>query len=356
MHQRIDRVRKRVTQFGLDAFLITSLANIRYLFGFTGSNGIALITSDLCFFVTDRRYSLQSKQQVHDAEILIGKQDLLAELKKKDLFNSQTKLGFEAMHLTVKGFTHLKKTFPEVKLVASERIVERIASVKDPEEIDSIRQAAVICGKVFDEILAFIKPGMRELDISAELSYRTKLHGSEKDPFEPIVSSGIRSALPHGTSSDKRLDIGELVILDFGAVVNGYAADFTRTVVMGDPTQKQMEMAEVVVEALQLSQEATTPGIVGKKLDGVARDCLKQRGYAQFFMHALGHGLGLEVHGLPRIGELSDDPVEVGNVIALESGVYLPEVGGVRIEDDFVVREEGVENLTPFPRELVSVY
>jgi Xaa-Pro aminopeptidase len=355
MHQRIERLRKRIKQFDLDAFLITSLVNIRYLLGFAGSNGIALITSDLSFFVTDRRYREQAKQQVHNAEILIGKQDLLAELKKKNPLNSGAKLGFEAMHLTVKQFSHLKKTFPAVKLIASERIVERIASVKDPEEIDNIKQAAAICVQVFDEILSFIKPGTRELDISAELSYRTKLRGSERDPFEPIVASGPGSALPHAASSSKRIQAGDLVILDFGAVVNGYAADFTRTVVIGKPSDKQKEMNEVVHAALQLSESTTKPGIIGKNLDQVARNYLKQRGYAQFFMHSLGHGVGLAVHGLPRIGELSNDPLEVGNVIALEPGVYLPEIGGVRIEDDFVVTQEGVENLTTFPRELFSV-
>ncbi|MFQ5824438.1 MAG: M24 family metallopeptidase [bacterium] len=355
MYQRIDRLRKRIEHFELDAFLITSLANIRYLYGFTGSNGIGLITSDLSFFVTDRRYIQQAKQQVHNAEILIGKQDLLAELKKENLLNSGTKLGFEARHLTVKEFTHLKKTFPEVKLIASERIVEKIASVKDSEEIANLKKAAVICGEIFDEIISLLKPGMRELDISAELSYRTKLHGSEKDPFEPMVVSGTRSALPHGASSVKRLQLGDLVILDFGAVVNGYAADFTRTIVMGEPSHKQKEMTEVVIEALHMSEAATKPGIIGKNLDGVARDYLKQHGYAQFFMHSLGHGLGLEVHGLPRIGELSNDPLEVGNVIALEPGVYLPEIGGVRIEDNFVMTKEGIENLNPVRRELISV-
>lgn len=355
MHQRIDTLRARLEQLKLDAFLISSLANIRYLFGFTGSNAIALITSDLCFFVTDRRYIHQAKDQVQRAEILIGMQDLFAEIKKTGVLSTNVKLGFEAMHLTVKNFSHLRKTFPGVKLIASERIVERISSVKDSEEVANVKKAASICGRVFEEVLPLIKPGMRELDLSAEISYQTKLKGSERDPFEPIVASGRRSALPHGISSDKRLQPGDLLIMDFGAVVEGYAADFTRTVVMGPPTPKQDEMAEVVQEALNVSQAAAKPGIIGKDLDKIARDWFKQRGYGAFFQHALGHGLGLEVHGLPRIGELSNDPLEVWNVITLEPGVYVPEIGGVRIEDDFVVTKSGVENLTPFPRKLVCV-
>jgi len=355
MRPRIEKLRERLAHFQLDALLITSLTNIRYLFGFTGSNAIALSTSDQAFFVTDRRYIQQAQSQVRTAEILIGLQDLFAELKKANVLRAGLRLGFEAMHLTAKNYFHLQKTFAGVKLIASERIVERLASVKESEEMASIKKAAEICRDVYPEILALIKPGISELEISAEISYRTRRRGSERDPFEPIVASGWRSALPHGVSSNKIVEESDLVILDFGAVVNGYAADFTRTVVIGEPSNKQKEVAAAVEEALHISAAAAKPGMIGKNLDAVARDFLKQRGYADCFQHSLGHGLGLDVHGLPRIGELSDDPLEVGNVLALEPGVYLPKLGGVRIEDDFVLTETGLENLSPFPRELARV-
>ncbi len=355
MHHRVDKVRERIKHFNLDAFLISSLANLRYLFGFTGSNAIGLITSDLFYFITDRRYTQQANEQVLNAEILIAKRDLITELKNVKSINAGVNLGFEAVHLTVNNFAHLRKIIPEVKLIASEKIVEKIASVKDFQELTNITKAARICSTVFEDILNFIKPGMNELDISAELSYRTKRLGSEKDPFEPGVISGKRSALPHGLSTVKKLQIGDLVIIDFGAVVNGYAADVSRTIVLGKPTPAQNEMADVVLEALQLSEISAKPGMRGKALDQVARDYIKKRGYGQYFQHSLGHGLGLEVHSLPRIGELSDDPLEVGNVIALEPGVYLPDIGGVRIEDDFVITKDGVENLIPFSRALVSI-
>lgn len=355
MNQRIDKIRKRIHQLQINAFLITSLVNLRYLFGFTGSNGIGLITSDLSFFVTDQRYKHQAREQVGNAEILIGIHDLLAEFKKKDILTAGTKLAFEAMHLTVKEFTHLKKTFPELKLVASERIVEKISSVKDSEEISSIKKAAAICGTVINEIISLIKPDVRELDISAELSYKTKLHGSEKDPFEPIVASGTRSALPHGVSANKKIQSGDLIIIDFGAVINGYVSDFTRTVVMGRPSDKQRQIAKVVLKTLLLAEKQAKPGLIGKDLDKIARDYCESQGYGRAFNHSLGHGLGLELHGLPRIGQSSKDPLERGNVITLEPGIYLSGFGGVRIEDDFVITENGVENLTPFPRELISV-
>jgi Xaa-Pro aminopeptidase len=355
MHRRIDKLRERIEQLKLDAFLVTSLVNIRYLFGFTGSNAIALITSDLSFFVTDRRYVTQSKQEVQQAEILIAQKDLIGELKRANAPLLRARMGFEALDLTVKNYTEIKKAFPETKLIASERVVESIASVKDSSEIDSVRAGGSICGKVIAEITELIKPGVSELDISAELSYRTRLHGSERDPFEPIVASGVRSALPHGISSPKRLQDGDLIIVDFGAVVNGYASDLTRTMVLGEPSQQQEEMANVVLGALTTAEQACKPGMTGKALDQVARDYLKEAGYGEFFQHSLGHGLGLEIHCLPRIGESSNDILQAGHVITLEPGVYVPDVGGVRIEDDFALTRAGSENLTPFPRELIRV-
>ncbi len=355
MHLRLERVKDRIAHHKLDALLVSSIVNVRYLFGFTGSNATALITPDTSFFITDRRYTQQSRQQVQNAEIIIAKKDLISELKKITAIRPRVKLGFESMHLKVKDFMQLKKTLPQIKLMGSERIIEKIASVKDAEEIENVKKAGAVCGKVLKEVFPLINPGVCELEISAELSYRAKKHGSETDPFEPIVASGKRSALPHGISSAKKLEHGDLVIIDFGAVVNGYAADITRTVVLGELSLKQKEIVDVVFNALEVSESAAKPGLTGKQLDQVARDYINKRGYGDFFQHSLGHGLGLDVHELPRIGEQSSDPIEAGNVITLEPGIYDPEMGGVRIEDDFVITSDGSENLTPFPREVVSV-
>jgi Xaa-Pro aminopeptidase len=354
MRQRIENLRERIQHFKLDALLVTSLVNIRYLFGFTGSSAIALVAPDLCYFITDRRYKNQAAAQVKGVEMFVAIQDLYGELKHVHL-KPGARIGVEAVHLSLKNYSHLKKTYPQVKWLATERIVERLTSIKEPEEVANIKRAAELCGKVYFELLPLIKPGVCELDISAEISYRTRRAGSERDPFEPIVASGQRAALPHGISSPKKIAAGDLVILDFGAVVNGYAADLTRTVVVGKPTSQQTDMAAVVESALRLAESSAQPGMIGKQLDGIVRDFLKQRGYGDFFQHSLGHGLGLEVHGLPRIGEQSDDPLEAGNVVALEPGVYLPEIGGVRIENNYYLGNEGVQNLSPFSREVVSV-
>ncbi|RMF68796.1 MAG: aminopeptidase P family protein [Calditrichaeota bacterium] len=355
MLQRVDRLRQRLKELGLDALLISCLTNIRYLFGFTGSNAIALVFPEVSYFLTDRRYTEQARQQVAGAEIRIAQHDLISELVKVARLQQPLRLGVEAEHLSLKHFHTLKKKLPKAHLVASERVVERLASVKEDDEVAHIRQAGEICARVFAEILPLLKVGVSELEISAELSYRTRRLGSERDPFEPIVASGKRSALPHGISSPKTLAAGDLLIIDFGATVAGYAADVTRTVVVGEASPKQHDMAAAVLDALTRAEHAARPGMTGRELDRVARAVLEERGFGKYFQHALGHGLGLEVHGLPRIGEQSRDPLEAGNVITLEPGVYLPELGGVRIEDDFVLTEAGVENLTPFPREFVCV-
>lgn len=353
--QRIEKVRRRLQELQLDALLINATTHVRYLFGFTGSNALGLITTDRALLVTDRRYTEQVSQEVTEAEIIIGKQDLLAEFKAAGVFTPGVRLAFEAEHLTVKNYSHLKKNFPDVKFVASERIVDRFSSVKDEEEVTHIRAAGRICGQVLQTVIPSVRAGVPERDLAAEISYQARLHGSEREAFEPIVASGARSALPHGLASGKRLGEGELVVMDFGAVVNGYVADFTRTLVVGEPTATQSHAAHAVREALELAEQAARPAMRARELDAVARDFLESRGYGEAFAHSLGHGIGLEVHELPRIGERSKDVLAAGNVITLEPGVYLPEVGGVRIEDDFVVTDRGVENLTPFPREVIVV-
>jgi len=353
--QRVDRVRERLAVHKLDALIVSSSVNLRYLFGFTGSNAIALITDGLSFFITDRRYGEQSHKEVSCGEIIIAKKELLAELQAVPAMKAGLRIGIEAASLTVKEFSLLKKTFPGMKFLASERIVEGVASVKEAEEIAAIRKAAKICGSVFMEIQPLIRRGVSELDISAEISYRTRRYGSEKDPFEPIVASGERSALPHGISSSKKIQTGESVVIDFGAVFNGYAADTTRTFILGEPTEKQSNMAKAVLAALEKSEKAAKPGLIGWQLDAVARKSLEHDGLGKYFMHSLGHGLGLNVHEIPRLGENSQDKLVPGNVMTLEPGVYIPGYGGVRVEDDFLVTETGVENLSPFQREVLCV-
>ncbi len=355
MNPRVQALRARIHHHGLSAFLVSSTAHIRYLFGFTGSNAIAIVTSEAAYLFTDRRYRQQAIEQVSDAAVTIVQKDLYSELSGVQQLSGNCKIGIESPHLSTRDYFFLRNKLPDARIICTENVVERIAAVKSPTEIENVRTAAAICLATFKSVCHLLKPGVAESEISAELSYQAMRAGSERDPFEPIVASGERSALPHGVSSRKRLSAGDFVILDFGATTNGYAADFTRTVVLGKPTTEQSKIMQTVEAALNAAEAAAVPGMAARDLDKVARTRIADDGYAEYFQHALGHGLGLNVHELPRVSEFSKDTLEVGNIITMEPGIYVQGVGGVRIEDDFVVTEEGVENLTPISREVVRV-
>jgi Xaa-Pro aminopeptidase len=355
MQDRIDRVRLQMRETGLTAFLVSSLTNLRYLFGFTGSNGMGLITSDLCFFMTDWRYRDQVVEEVREAEILIAYRDLVAALKDRQVLKIGDRLGFEAHHLSFRLFSQLRKSFTDVQLAPTEHLVEKIAAVKEPQEIARIRQAATLACAVWDQILPFIRRNATEADITAEILYRARKLGSETDAFEPIVASGPRAALPHARSSHRRLQAGDVVLIDYGGVVAGYAADVTRTVAIGEPPVQLRQAHQAVKEANQLACESIRPGMKASDLDGVARKYLESCGLQEQFSHSLGHGLGLDVHSLPRIGPESNDLIPANAVVTIEPGVYFPGMGGVRIEDDVLVTEAGGEVLTPISRELIVV-
>jgi Xaa-Pro aminopeptidase len=355
MLDRLTLLRQSFHELKLTAFLVSSTSNLRYLFGFTGSNGIGLLTESQTFFVSDWRYREQASQEVQNAEILIAFRDLLGALKEKGALRPTDRLGFESHHLNFRTFSHLRKTFPDLRLTATEHVIEKIAVRKTSEEIAAMRRAVDISVKVWDEVLPMIKAGVREADVAAEFSYRGRKSGADRDAFEPIVASGLRSALPHGISSKKLLAPGEVVVIDFGFVVDGYPSDITRTIAIGKPGERMMKAYEHVRHANLLAQERIRPGQKGKELDKVVRDYLGEHGLAEAFSHSLGHGLSLDVHSLPRIGPTSEDLISCGAVVTLEPGVYLADAGGIRIEDEVVVTETGCEVLTPITRELICV-
>jgi len=355
MQDRIDRVRAQMRKTDVAAFLVSSSYHLRYLFGFTGSNGLGLITSDLCFFVTDWRYRDQAQEEVRNAEILIVRRDLLAALKEKNILPEGSRLGFEAQHLSFRLFSQLQKNFEKIKFVATEHFIEKIAIPKSPGEIASLRQAGAMACAVWDLILPCIHRGVSESDIAAEIIYRSRKLGSEIEAFDPIVASGPRSALPHGRSTNRRLQSGDFVVIDYGCVVEGYASDVTRTIAVGEPPAKLVAAHAAVKAACQLACEAARPGMEGIKLDEVVRKFFESRGFKDEFNHSLGHGLGLDVHSLPRLGPESKDIIPANAVITIEPGLYFPELGGVRLEDDVLVTATGNEVLTPMSRELFVV-
>ena len=351
-----DRLRKMnlvLQERGIDGFLVTNLPSVRYLSGFSGSNGLCLVGRESSFFLTDFRYEEQSHKEVRGLRIAIAKDSLFKELGKRKLLRGMRRVGIEGNYLPVSEYQKLKKAHPRLRFVALADVVEGISAVKDEEEIDLIKKAVRISDKVFSEVLKSIRPGVRELEISAEISFLHKAHGAERDAFETIVASGPRGALPHGIASAKKIRKGEFVTLDFGCVYHGYCCDITRTVSVGEPSKKLREVYRVVAEAQMEAIEAVKPGMSAKDLDAVARRHIGRKGFGRFFRHSLGHGIGLQIHEPPRISPQSSYRLREGNVITIEPGIYLPGIGGVRIEDDVSIIDGKSVVLNKASKELV---
>ncbi|MCX6143869.1 MAG: Xaa-Pro peptidase family protein [Ignavibacteriales bacterium] len=351
--RRLQEVRKHLETSGLDALLVSHLPHVRYLTGFSGSNGLCVVTLSKQYFLTDNRYREQSKTEIDGFEIVITSDTLLKAARKRGMINGKKKIGFESQYLSVSTFENLKKLFPSASFVSKRSVIETIAAVKEESEIEAIKRAAAITDKVFRKVLLALKPGVRELDIAAEISYWHQRFGADGDAFESIVASGPRGALPHGRATEKRIRKGEFVTLDFGCKCKGYNSDLTRTVAVGPPTERGRKIYRIVLEAQRMAIEATRPGVPARNLDRVARRHIRQKGFGKYFSHSLGHGLGIEIHEPLRLSVKSKDVVRVGNVFTIEPGIYLQGVGGVRIEDDVVVRESGCEVITKSPKELM---
>lgn len=355
MLDRLSSLRTKLRTLNLDALLIHFLPNQRYLTGFSGSNGVTLITQDHFVLITDNRYREQVKQEVEKADTCIALKNILDPIKKNNLLKGCDRIGFEADHMPFSSFSRLKNLFPDKKLVATENIIEKLTVVKTEKEIDDIRHAAQIAVNVWDAVLPLICAGATELDLAAELSYQAKRKGAEGDAFDAIVASGERSALPHGSPTTKTVQHGELIVFDFGFKVNGFCSDITRTVSLGEPSPIQKRVYEAVKEAHALAVASVEPDMMAADLDAIARDKLAALGFDEEFSHSLGHGLGLDVHSFPRIGKNSKDKIPTGSVITIEPGVYLPGQCGVRIEDDILIGPEKGEILTPLSRELIVI-
>ncbi len=353
VQSRPDRLRSLFDSKRIDCFLVTSQPHLRYLSGFSGSNGMGLVTRDRCMLLTDSRYGVQVRNEVRGWRIVIAGGDLVEALARRGLLRRGRRVGVDAGALTLGQWLALKRSFPGVRFLPRTDCVETIAAVKDEAEIARIARAVEITDRVFVEMLALIEPGVSELDLAAELSYRQRRHGAAGDAFEPIVASGERSAMPHGRASRKKLAKGDLVVLDFGCVYEGYHSDLTRTVALGRQPARHKRMYASVLSAQERCIEVLRSGMKTKALDAIVRRHLARKGYGKYFRHSLGHGIGLQIHEHPRISSASRSQFEPGNVVTIEPGVYLPGVGGVRIEDDVVVRNGHCDVLTKSPKEFL---
>ncbi|MEY4609299.1 MAG: hypothetical protein RL625_1516 [Gemmatimonadota bacterium] len=345
----------------VDAMLVSALPNIRYLTGFSGSNALALVTADTTVLLTDFRYATQVKQEVDPAvEVIIAPASLWAELWRLLGTRGQVmRIAFEAAHLLHQDAQRFLAEGSEGARWPWEPVVdlvEGLREAKDADEVAAIRAAVGIAEAALRATLPTIHVGMTELAVAGELERALRAAGSEGFPFETIVASGPRSALPHARASARVIERGDLLLIDFGAIHAGYCSDLTRTFVMGAaPTDRQREIHALVRESNGSASALVRHGMRGRDADAIARDYIARAGFGEAFGHSLGHGIGLEVHEAPRLAKTAEAPLPVGAVVTIEPGVYLEGWGGVRIEDDVLLTAEGPDVLTSFPRDLVPL-
>lgn len=349
---KIEKLRKVLGENDLDAILITSPYNRRYVTNFTGTAGVAIVSREDARFVTDFRYIEQANEQAANFKIVEHKQPIHQELNEQLKELNVNKLGFEKDHVTFSMYELYEKSM-DVELVPVSGLVEELRLIKTTEELGVLKQAAKIAEDAFVHIQSYLKPGAKEIDISNELEFYMRKLGADSSSFDTIVASGYRGALPHGVASDKKIQSGELVTLDFGAYYKGYCSDITRTVAVGELNDELTSIYNIVQEAQKAGVEGLKPGITGKEADALTRDYITEKGYGEYFGHSTGHGVGLEVHEGPGLSFRSEKKLEPGMVVTVEPGIYVPNVGGCRIEDDIVITETGYERLTLAPDELI---
>jgi len=354
---RIHRAQARLVEADLDLYLVSHLPHVRYLCGFSGSSGMLLVARRGAEFFTDSRYAEQVRREVKGARCVVPKSGTLIEAlaESRLVRKGRPRLGFQSRYLNVEAYQRLHTEAKGALLVPHDGLVEPLVEVKDDREIERIERATQIADRAFEKILGILRPGLRELDVARELEYMMLRLGSEGTPFETICASGKRSALPHGKASKKRLEVGDFVTLDYGALVGGYCSDITRTVVMGRATPRQRRLYRIVQMAQSRAVATIRPGGSTQAVDRAARRIISKAGFGSKFGHGTGHGIGLEVHQGPSVSPRTDGKLAAGMVVTVEPGIYVPGFGGVRIEDDVLVTRTGFRVLTNAPRHLIEI-
>lgn len=346
MSIRLTELRRSMRKSGLSALAVTDLRNVRYLTGFTGSAAGCFITMRSAVFITDFRYRAQAPRQVNKAfryaEYRHPVLGIAAEAKKRRVKS----LGFEPDDLSFAFYSRLKKEARGVRLVAAKECVERLRLQKDTKEVRFLRQGAKVNEQALAETRKNMRPGVRESDVAFALELAMRRRGASGPAFETIVASGPRSALPHGVASDRKMRRGDMITIDYGAVVEGYHADTTRVFSLGKPSRKGRDIYNIVLDAQMAAVDAVGPGVTGEEVDAAARQVITEAGYGKNFGHGTGHGVGLDIHEGPRLSPGVKDVLEPGMVMTIEPGIYLPGWGGVRIEDMVLVTKKGKEVLT----------
>jgi Xaa-Pro aminopeptidase len=349
---KLEKIRNQFKEYGIDGLLITSGYNRRYATNFTGTAGVVLISEKEAKLITDFRYIDQANEQAIGFEIVQHKGPIIEEVAKQAASMGIKALGFEQDHMTFSVFRAYENAV-ESTLTPISQLIEKLRMVKDENELKVLKEATEIADAAFDHILKVIKPGLTELEVSNELEFFMRKQGAASSSFDIIVASGYRSALPHGVASEKVIESGEFVTLDFGAYYKGYCSDITRTIAVGEPSDELKKIYDIVLKAQLKGMAGLKPGITGKQADALTRDHITAAGYGEYFGHSTGHGIGLEVHEGPGLSHKSDIILQPGMVVTVEPGIYVSGLGGVRIEDDAVITDTGNTSLSTSTKELI---
>ena len=356
---RLKQVRQAMMAVGAEALVITHLPNIFYMCGFSGSNAVLLVLGEVTYLFTDGRYTIQAQEEAPQTRLRIVRNPLAEACGQ--FLNSRSSgkricVAFETVSLNVAEWLRLKKAAGrKIAWKATTGLVEGIREVKSAEELDLMRRSAKLASEVISEASDFVRPGVAELDVAAEIDYRMRRKGASGPSFDTIVASGPRSALPHARPTEKRLQKNELVVLDLGAILRHYCSDLTRTFFLGRAPARIRQWYKAVEQAQRAAQDALRAGVTAGSVDRAARRLLNQHGLGTYFVHGTGHGVGIEIHETPRVGRGQKQEIRTGNVVTLEPGIYVEGVGGIRVEDEVAVYADRLEVLTTAPRGLFEL-
>jgi len=357
MNLRLNKLRNLLKENDCNGCLISGRANTLYFSGFTGTTSLLLIGIDKAWLIVDFRYTIQAKEQAFEGIEVVEIEDsfysTLNELVKQNLIDT---IGFEGQAITVSEYNRIKENLTSIKrLIRFDSQIDWIRSIKDADEIERIQQAVLLGDKVFEHIIKFIKPGMKETEVAAELEYTMKKLGAKGPSFESIIAAGPRSAMCHGTATDNVIKNGDTVVLDFGVIYRNYCSDMTRTIFIGEPKKEIIKIYDIVKKAQQAALDGIRTGMSGYDADKIARDIIAENGYDGAFGHSLGHGVGIEIHEEPRLSAKSVDVLKDGMVFSVEPGIYVEGLGGVRIEDMVVLENGKVRNFTTSPKDIIII-
>jgi Xaa-Pro aminopeptidase len=357
---RQQRLRRALLDAGAQAMLVMHLPNVRYLCGFTGSSGVLACRAgrgrlEAAFF-TDGRYTQQAREEVNRARVVIAKKPVLPSALEWLAARRPSRVAIEAEHVTLAQLPAIRKGLGRgVRILQTSGLIAKLRMVKESGELKILRRAALLGASLFDVALRKMWPGVTESSVAAAMEAAARKGGAEGMSFETIVAAGKRSALPHGRASQAKVPRRGFCILDFGVILAGYCSDMTRTLYVGAPDRRASAMYDAVREAQLAGVNAARPGATAEDVDRATRGVLKKAGFGRFFTHASGHGVGLEIHEPPRLGEKQPEVLQPGMVITIEPGIYVPGTGGVRIEDTVVITERGCEVLTPGTKDLIAI-